>query len=206
MAGGLSRSRARSALPRAGTLLTLLNAVAATVCLCLLLLSGPREVVILAAGDRPRQQQRLRSNSCKCCGAIEPTAEEAEPSPGGCELQLAEMRLVGADIASAVHPGRNCSAPALLAQVVSAEAVTADCELQHQLLKLASRLGAAAADRPFTLLQDCTEPPCCPGLLEEFASDHAEATVLAAATVAEGAAGVGSAAIRTALLQKLVML
>ena len=36
------------------------------------------EVVILAASDRPRQQQRLRPNSCTCCGAIEATAEEAE--------------------------------------------------------------------------------------------------------------------------------
>ena len=40
------------------------------------------------------------------------------------------------------------------------------------------------ADGAFSLLQDCTHPPCCPHLLEEFAGEHRNAAIFGAATVA----------------------
>ena len=157
----------------------LLNGLAASFCLGMLLLSGSLEG---SSSIRPAPQQRARS--CTSCSSshAEPDAAHAEPSQGPCRLPLSGMRLLGGAI---VASGRNCTVAALLARVVEAETVAPGCELQRQLLKLASRLGGKGGG-PFTLLQDCAHPPCCPGLLGSFARDHSQATVFGATPTADG--------------------
>ena len=88
------------------------------------------------------------------------------------------------------EPWRSCGGHDLLAQVITAASPPAardvyNCALQRELLKAAAQLGESlglAADEPsgaFTLLQDCTAPPCCPHELLAFASTHPKATVVA---------------------------
>ena len=161
----------------------LLNGLAASFGLGMLLLSGSLE-----SSSIIRTAPQQRSQSCTSCSTshAEPDAAQAEPSQGQCRLPLTEMRLLGGAIVSTVDSARNCTVSALLARVVEAETVSPDCELQRQLLKLAARLGGKG-DGAFTLLQDCTHPPCCPGLLGSFARDHSQATVFGvAAPTADG--------------------
>ena len=161
-------------------MLALLNGLAAAFCIGMLLLSGKRRGTIVRAAP----QQRARS--CTRCRLIqaEPDAAQADPSQGQCRLPLAETRLLDGVIVSTVHSGRNCTVPELLARVVEAETASSDCELQRQLLKLAARLGGPGG-AVFTLLQDCTHPPCCPALLDSFARDHSHATVFGVTPTAD---------------------
>ena len=174
--GALWRVRLARAMRR---IFALLNGLAASFCLGMLLLSGSLEG---SSSIRPTLQQRAQS--CTSCSSshAEPDAAQAEPSQEPCRLPLSEMRLLGGAI---VASGRNCTVAALLARVVEAETVATGCELQRQLLKLASRLGGKGGG-PFTLLQDCAHPPCCPGLLGSFARDHSQATVFGATPTADG--------------------
>ena len=162
----------------------LLNGLAVTFCLGMLLLSSS---TISSSSSIIRTTPQQRSRSCTSCSSshAEPDAAQAEPSQGQCRLPLAEMRLLGGAIVSTVDPGRNCTVSELLARVVEAETVSPDCELQRQLLKLAARLGGKAGGA-FTLLQDCTHPPCCPGMLDSFARDHSQAAVFGATPTADG--------------------
>ena len=73
----------------------LLNGLAASFCLGMLLLSGSLDG---SSSIRPAPQQRARS--CTSCSSshAEPDAAQAEPSQEPCRLPLSEMRLLGGAI------------------------------------------------------------------------------------------------------------
>ena len=73
----------------------LLNGLAASFCLGMLLLSGSLEG---SSSIRPAPQQR--APSCTSCSSshAEPDAAQAEPSQEPCRLPLSEMRLLGGAI------------------------------------------------------------------------------------------------------------
>lgn len=87
-------------------------------------------------------------------------------------------------VRSKSEPWRSCSGYELLAQVITEhtrhDSTASMCEVQHELQQVASQLGASLSTSPgtFSLLQDCTTPPCCPHKLSSFASAHPRATVL----------------------------
>ena len=88
-------------------------------------------------------------------------------------------------VRSKKEPWRSCSGYELLAQIIAAAHPTPPrstaCALQSELHSIAAQLGGTLGgpDGAFTLLQDCTSPPCCAHELPAFGASHPKATVLA---------------------------
>jgi len=157
--------------------LVLLNSAAASFCLIFFVTpSPPRHASPPVHATAP---QLPRRPGCK-----EPPPPPPPPPPVDevCALPLSELRLdeENEDRARGVHRNQTCSLRSLLARVLARP--SNGCELQSRVLGVATRLTATVEGGAFTLLQDCTNPPCCAHLLEEFAQEHPAATVLGAGT------------------------
>lgn len=87
------------------------------------------------------------------------------------------------------EPWRSCGGYELLAQVIAAAQSDSTsegsmCALQRELHGVAAQLGAqlsgadGGAPGSFSVLQDCTAPPCCAHELVDFGAAHPQVTVL----------------------------
>ena len=101
-------------------------------------------------------------------------------------------------LVSSRRDSRSCGGLELLREILHEHASAAmpdehaECELQRQLQRVASELGrslsppmgAAGETVPssgaFTLLQDCTEPPCCPHEMRTLAAENPHAALFVA--------------------------
>ena len=144
----------------------------------------------------------------RCTLSLERLLDEARVSPDSLRVSGDGAWLV---LKSALEPWRWCSGLTLLGQIlVSDESARAsltanECKLQHKLQDVASELGAALgapaggmgrvarSSGAFTLLQDCTSPPCCVSELRGFAERHPHAAIFASS--AHRRPGAGSEAV-----------
>ena len=101
-------------------------------------------------------------------------------------------------LVSSRRDSRSCGGLELLREILHEHASAtmpdehAECELQRQLQRVASELGrslsspmGAAGEKvsssgAFTLLQDCTEPPCCPHEMRTLAAENPHAALFVA--------------------------